>query len=370
MSLPSRRLLITGVSTRAAAASAVRAGFDVISIDAFADRDQDSNVDVRTLPDGFSHEAAANFALDPDCDAVVYLAGFENHPDAVTVLAGVPGRELWGNSPEVLRRVRDPEVLAAAFRRSGHSVPEVRTAAGDTRRWLLKPRARGGGHRVRDWDGGEVPPDCYLQEFVPGPVGAIVFVAAGGRAVTLGVSQQIVGDPAFGASGYQYCGSVLSSDLDPAVVRDACKLAETAAREFDLVGVNGIDFIGARGHAWPVEINPRWTASMELVEEAFGLSVFGVHAAACVRGELPESDERSVPAGEAFGKAILFAREEVRIPDTREWCGEGMSVRDVPRPGTRIPARRPICTVVARGQDGADCRVRLIREARRIYAGL
>lgn len=360
---------MAGVSTRAAAASAARAGYDVVSIDAFADRDQHPNVGVRTLPEGFAHDAAANLARDLDCDAVVYLAGFENHPDDVAILTDVSGRALWGNPPDVLRRARDPEVLAAAFRRGGHAVPEVRILPARDGRWLLKPRARGGGHRVRDWDGrGEIPPDRYLQEFIPGTSGAVVFVAAGGRAVSLGVSMQIVGDPAFGASGYQYCGSVLSAEMDPAVVRDACGLADAAAREFELVGVNGIDFIAADGRAWPVELNPRWTASMELVEEALGFSVFGAHAAACERGELPAFELMTAPIRGAFGKAILFARQDVRIPEAQIWPGEA-PVRDVPHPGTHIPARRPICSLVVRGPDAASCRVRLVEEARRVYVG-
>ena len=36
----------------------------------------------------------------------------------------------------------------------------------------------------------------------------------------------------------------------------------------------------------PIEINPRWSASMELVERAHGVSVFGVHAAEAVMDTL------------------------------------------------------------------------------------
>src|SRR4030095_5614913 len=44
LSMPARHVLIVGVSTRAAAESAARAGFRVTSIDAFADLDQHPSV--------------------------------------------------------------------------------------------------------------------------------------------------------------------------------------------------------------------------------------------------------------------------------------------------------------------------------------
>jgi predicted ATP-grasp superfamily ATP-dependent carboligase len=109
---------------------------------------------------------------------------------------------------------------------------------------------------------------------------------------------------------------------------------------------------------------------MELVERAYGLSVFGLHAAACAIGELPRFDvaqARRTPR--ALGKAILFARADVSLGDTRAWLGDP-TVRDVPRPGERIPRGRPVCTVVAEGRDAAECRAALERRAGAVYDAL
>ena len=70
----------------------------------------------------------------------------------------------------------------------------------------------------------------------------------------------------------------------------ASAIARAVAKEFELVGVNGIDFIAADGVPYPIEVNPRWCASMELVERAYGVSMFGLHAAACTAGTLPVFD--------------------------------------------------------------------------------
>jgi predicted ATP-grasp superfamily ATP-dependent carboligase len=42
---------------------------------------------------------------------------------------------------------------------------------------------------------------------------------------------------------------------------------------------------------------------------------------------------------------VLFATEDVVVGDSRQWPPRG--VRDVPHPGERIAAGRPVCTLVA-----------------------
>src|SRR5215467_130387 len=375
------RVLIAGVSCRAAAESAARAGFDVTAIDAFGDLDQHPSVRAVSVPreigGRFTPAAAARAARSFDCDAVAYLSSFENHPRAVASLSA--GRVLWGNSTAVLGRVRDPFEVARALRKRGHAVLSIRVTPARTGRWLLKPVLSGGGSRVRAWQPGKrVPRGFYLQEFVEGTPGSIVFVAARGRAVPIGISRQLAGEPAFGATGFKYCGSILppAGDAqfarDKRLVRTATALARTMAEEFELVGVNGLDFVARDGVPYAIEVNPRWTASMELVERAYGLSVFAAHAAACATGELPASRDFTLGAArrgvQAFGKGIVFARDDVTVGDARDWVGLG--IRDVPHAGDKIAAGRPVCTVFATGRDALDCHAALVERAARVYADL
>ena len=390
-----RRVLVAGVSTRAAAESAARAGFVVTAIDAFGDLDQYVSVRGLSLPRDFgvrfNARAAARVARNIECEAVAYTSSFENHPEAVGLLTD--GRVLLGNGPAVLRRVRDPELVTRALRQRGHLVPAVRgqLAAEERRdpiahaqpmppergshRWLVKPRNSGGGARVHQWhQGARVPRGSYLQELVDGTPGSVVFVTAGGRAVPLGLSRQLVGEQMFGAAGYQYCGSILAAAGDPqfsrdhALVQASGALAQAVAEEFGVVGVNGIDFIARDGVPYAVEINPRWSGSMELVERVYGLSVFGVHAAACARGALPDFDYAEARRGVgALGKAIVFARRDVTVGDTHAWLDDA-SVRDIPQPGERVLAGGPICTVFAAGRDSVRCYAALVRRAERACA--
>jgi predicted ATP-grasp superfamily ATP-dependent carboligase len=396
-------VLVAGVSTRVAAESAARAGFAVTAIDAFGDLDQHPSVGGLALPHNFTARAAAMAARTVECDAVVYLSSFENHPKAITTLA--EGRALWGNSPETVRRVRDPLLLAEALRRRGFSAPEVRLKPDTTypvdtndkshvtnsyvvsgfgrtvNQWLVKPLASGGGQRIHLWDPTTIlPRGCYLQEFINGPAGSVVFVAAGGRAVPIGVSRLLVGEPAFGAEGFEYCGNILTVvprdnapefSRDEALVEATGALAQAVVDEFGLVGVNGIDFIARGVEPCAVEVNPRWCASMELVERAYGLSVFEAHASACAVGRLPDFDfVRARRGAAAAGKAIIYARHDVTVGDTRTWLTKHESIRDIPRPGASISSGRPVCTILADAPDTAACHAALLESASRLYAQL
>jgi predicted ATP-grasp superfamily ATP-dependent carboligase len=194
--------------------------------------------------------------------------------------------------------------------------------------------------------------------------------------VPLGDTRQLAGEQAFGAAGYRYCGSILAAEGDAqfagdaALVGRACALAGATAEGFGLVGVNGVDFVAREGVPYVIEVNPRWSASMELVERAYGCSVFGAHAAACVDGSLPDFDLlRARRAAGAVGKAVVFARRGVEVGDIRAWLADA-DVRDVPHAGERIPAGGPVCTVFAAAPDAAACYIALVHAAERVYAQL
>src|SRR6186713_39037 len=158
------RVLIAGVSTRAMAESAARAGYHVTALDAFGDLDQHAGVRALSLPRdfgvAFSARALVTAAAGIDCDAIAYLSPFENHPSAVRGLEHHAA--LWGNGAAVLESARDPARLRAIG-------PERDGSTASPTRWLIKPRASGGGRGVRWWQPGHpVPATAYVQPYIDG----------------------------------------------------------------------------------------------------------------------------------------------------------------------------------------------------------
>lgn len=362
------RVLITGVSVRSLAESAARAGWDVTALDAYGDLDLQRIATVVAAPHDtgrqFDQIAVARASRRIAAETVAYASNFENAPTAVALLAR--GRALMGNSPSVLRNVRDPLMLARVLARFGLRAPAVRASApraGDAAQWLLKPRCSGGGHGIVRWRRGmPVPRTSVVQERVRGIAYSIVFAADGKQALPIALTRQLSGDPAFGAAGFLYCGSILEP-REPALLANAIALAALVTREFGLRGVCGIDFIARGAVPYAIEVNPRPTASMELAERASGCSIWRAHVAGCTRTLDDSSLSGARSANVAEGKAVLYARQPVVLGDTTRWLDDD-DVRDVPRPGERIARGSPICTIFARARTSALCHAALARRAR------
>ena len=269
----------------------------------------------------------------------------------------------------MLRRVRDPLALARTLPRLGAHTPAARASpphGSDATRWLLKPRRSGGGHGIVRWTRGmPVPRSSIVQERIRGSAGSITFVADGAHVVPLALTRQLSGDSAFGASGFAYCGSILEPH-HPALYANARSLAAVITREFSLHGVCSIDFIARGAVPYVIEVNPRPTASMELVERATGCSIWLAHLAGCsaALANLPGIEHSPTVA---HGKAVLYARRPVVLGDTERWLSED-DVRDIPAPGERIARGSPICTIFASGRTSALCYAALVRLARIRFA--
>jgi predicted ATP-grasp superfamily ATP-dependent carboligase len=352
---------------------ATAAGHRVVAADRFGDLDLRRTCPV-VVPASGGLAALVDAARGLDARSVVYGAGFENHPRLVGRLA--EGRVLLGNPPETLAGVRDPAALGACVRAAGLPFPRTYAAAeaaeraDRSRRWLRKPLRGGAGRGVREWRGGRLAGDVVVQERVPG-VACSASAAGDGRggSVLLGVSEQLVGVRAFGARGYRWCGNVvpprLAAGERAALGAQARAVCACVAEAFGLRGLFGVDLVWDGARAWAIEVNPRPCGSLEAIEAAHGMSVFGAHLDGCA-GRLPEGVPTH-PAVRAAGKAILYAARDVVTGDTRAWP---RAVRDVPHPGERIARTNPVCTLTAVAATPGQAVARLARDAARMRAEL
>jgi predicted ATP-grasp superfamily ATP-dependent carboligase len=177
-------------------------------------------------------------------------------------------------------------------------------------------------------------------------------VANGQDCAVIGVTEQLIGKRQFGSKGFRYCGNILPlpeillPEEGRAILERVYRLAVFLTREYGLIGVNGIDFILKGDQVCIIEVNPRYSASMELIERAHGVTVFQAHAKAVLDGKLPQfSLATGIKQRNFFGKAILFAEEPAIVPNTRSWLER--SIRDVPTEGEQLLAGNPVCTIFA-----------------------
>ncbi|MDR3619203.1 MAG: ATP-grasp domain-containing protein [Paludisphaera borealis] len=355
-------VLIVGASTRAAAFSAARAGLRPRCLDQYADADL-ADLFPTSRFDPLEDDARLDqMAAAHDCPAWFYTGPLENHPGLIERLKPV-GR-LLGNGPETLRAIRDPWRVAAALARNGLAGPSLARVSERPPapgRWLLKPLASAGGRSIFRAEESAPRADAsfYYQEFVDGPTLSALYVAAAGRARLLGVVRQFQGAP---GAPFLYRGGIGPWSVSDATTARLRRLGTALASDFPLVGLFGVDFILNDDEPWPIEVNPRYTASVEILELAMGRALLRDHVLACSEGRLPEALGPS--ASRIVGKRILYARQRlvappIAVPGRSVDLFAVPSIADVPWPGTTIDTLEPIMTVFATATTAETCAERL-----------
>jgi uncharacterized protein len=372
------RILLFGASTRAAAFSALRAGLRPWCADLFADRDLQrlcEVVSVRGKYPGAFLEALRSAPPGP----WMYTGGLENHPRLIRGMSRL--RELWGNDAGAVQLARNPLCVATAVRAAGLACPAVlggeqtssRALACADRRWLGKPLKGAGGRGISFW-GGEriagVGAKKYVQEFVEGDTAAAIYVGNAQSARLLGVTRQLIGPSFCHAAAFQYCGSVGPLEIGRELRGALQRMGDALTAACQLRGLFGVDGVLRDDTFWPVEVNPRYTASIEVLERATGLQALAWHRA--VFDATAPQPLSSAGASEVIGKAILMARQDFVFPSAGPWetaleepvsIAETGAFADIPEPGEHFKAGRPIMTLFARAGSLAACVEELERRA-------
>jgi len=334
----SGRVLVAGFSTRHVAQSAHRAGFKVYAVDHFCDQDlawyTEEYVqfeELGDLPDALS-EISARFHF----DMLVLTSGAEDMPSEIPVL---------GTSPEKIRRFLDKLETQHFFEELRIPVPSLLDSM--TYPAFFKPRRGAGGWRnavIRDdterlaWETLYPNVPYIRQQIISGHPASVCCVADGSRACALATNEQIVR----GTEGalFGFAGSVTPCPHPKANLMIG--LAERIAAASGCKGTIGIDFI-IDDEIVAIEVNPRFQATVDTVEEATGCNIFRIHAAAC-RGRLPA--ERPVPVCHAARK-ILFADRNMKISNDLKRLSP--IIADIPWPGTVFEKDQAIVTVFGKG---------------------
>lgn len=305
-----------------------------------------------------------------DYDALVYTGGADIKPSLISEISR--GKLLLGNIPRTLCAVRNPSILNDVCLKRGINFPQTievckMAEVACEGRWLVKPVYGGSGHGIDFYEGGNLKEGFYLQKFVEGLPASASFLSDGKECRLLGLTEQLIGERRLGSSGFQWCGNIypLVTTTESCQGEVMAGWGQELTEAFGLRGLFGVDFVlDAKGRPFLVEINPRYSASMELFEPYINPFLFTLHISAC-EGRLPEF---SVQRPSRFtSKGIVYAKADVTLPDTRGWLGRR---GDVPFPREKILKGSPICTVYGFGESREGCLSDLYEEADEVYEEL
>lgn len=352
-----RRVWLVGASVRALASAAVRSGWEVWATDQFGD------VDLRESATRYwpwkSPQHVARLAERLPPMPVAYTGALENRPRLVRVLAD--RHTLLGNDESALAVVRSPQVWTELLEAHGFPVlPVCRQlpSGANPREWLEKPIASGGGRSIRWASGERASRRCFFQKHKPGPSWGAVFLAGPCKVRLVGVTRQWLGGELRGTHPYQYAGSSGPVMLDDCHQRGLEARASAVAAAGGLRGWFGIDLVGEPGEWYVVEINPRYPASLEVLELASGKTWWADHVAAFLEDRDPGPNTTAATSGAAAkrivyaptsltGQAVLAALEQTASTF-------GVSAADLPHGEVSFQPGAPMMTLLCRGSSRED----------------
>jgi predicted ATP-grasp superfamily ATP-dependent carboligase len=142
------------------------------------------------------------------------------------------------------------------------------------------------------------------------------------------------------------------------------RIGDALAAGFALVGLFGVDLVLRDDEPLPIEVNPRYTASVEIHELAARRALILDHVRACAEGRSPDDGPPS--ASRFVGKRVLYARRRlvaprIAVPDRSADPFAIPDVADIPRAGTILEPLEPIMTVFATAATFEACAERLDR---------
>jgi uncharacterized protein len=359
-------LALAAISARMMAEAAAQAGYSVVAMDLFGDRDTRA-ASSEWLPIGMS----AGLGVDPDAalralrllarrgdvDGWVAGSGFEGLPDVLE--QGAATLPLIGNPVVAVRRVRDPATFFGFLDSVAVAHPQVRNAPpADTTGWLTKNALGTGGWHIRRASTSSesaLPEHSYFQRLAPGVPMSATFIVNGRSACVLGFNEMIV--RSFGARPFVFCGAIGPVALDAAVEQELTRALQLLAAEFSLRGLGSLDFMLDGRDIALLEVNPRPSASIGLYAQHVPHGVMAAHVRACLHDELP----LVVPAPRAVrGNEIVFARRRLVLDESASArLAAWPHCHDLPAAGASFDIGDPLCSVSAGGSTAARVRTQL-----------
>lgn len=368
-------VILAGASVRSLAESAVRDGLKPLCIDMFGDEDL-RRLLLRNFGTTDSLVVVERFNEVPDairgvCGNVPLIAvgGIENDSDVMAEIRFQ--RTVCGPSAEVIREIRDPQLLSSALRNGGSQTPRFAfdaMAADRETRWLQKSTASAGGQSVRWYrpDSSRrqqnLPASHYLQEFVDGIPMSATFCGSDSGLILTGCSLQLSGVAALNAPPFGFCGNAGPVDVCSALRGQFMRIGQCLSERWPIRGLFGVDVIVRDRQVFVIEVNPRLTASHELHELARSGSVGHVAlqlAAYKPSGQTGPAQQVTLcefPRKQHVARFVVYAERNIVVSHAQQSAlldacrqkGQSLSkvwLADIPMSGATVLQGTPFCSV-------------------------
>ena len=347
--------LVVAISGRAIAQGLKALGYSCVVVDGFADQDTKEASLICKKVKRTRYGLQSNHALQAigelqnqyDFDGLLYDAALETNPD---LLKKIPQLKVIGNSYQTLEDCSPSVAFFEFLDEASIAHPEVRFRLSDVidHSWLVKHRHSSGGLGVSPYSQKQrLTENSYLQKKIVSNSFSLTFLANKNEIFVLGFNAQWSESLNDGLP-YVYKGAINTVKLEQEHIVTAKHYAELLTKEFNLLGLNSIDFICEGTCVYVLEINPRISGSYELYETKYG-DLMREHLEVCKTKKLPTKKRTEL----LRAHAIIYAPKNVKIPKDFVWP---LWTADRPHEGELISQYEPICSVFSGGKNSAQVR--------------
>ena len=230
---------------------------------------------------------------------------------------------------------------------------EIQNSYPDTK-FILKPLKGSGGYDINLLDNDTNiefnDNEFILQEYVSGINLSSSILASKNDSKTIMTSRLLTMNDFEKNNSFIYVGNILPlteesimSDVENVdeINSEMIDTSQKLAKEFNLLGSNGVDYIFNGNGLHVIEINPRIQGTFECVEISLGINLLDAHIRACL-GELME-----IPKAKCYAyKRIIYS------PTRMKYENLGLdNIYDLPHAGSITEKSQPLLTVIDKNKD-------------------
>ncbi len=395
-------IIISAFSSRALVETAAQCDLNIYSFDYFGDQDL-----LKYAADNFSIKKDSGSRYSPEKLAAliedfaderplelfyfVYASSWDNHPDLIKRIENMKNIILLGNNSRILKNLSAKKGLEKTFnllQKTELKIPELIFEQNNLieklennksgKNYLLKPLKSGGGKKIellkdrKDYqklskkllkeEGRDWIKNYYFEEFIKGKIFSLQFAADGSQAKIISVTEQLINNK--GNSNFKYGGNILIKKK-AAEIKVLKEAAQLLTKEYKLKGINGIDFIQKDEEIYFIELNPRFTAAVELLIPIYGCSLLKSYYAEDI-SEISNFDYQKNYLNSDFkeyGKVIYYAQNDIIVLDDLAKVNNNLQtarinfektdlqIKDIPKKGEKFNSGDPVCTLIINAEN-------------------
>ena len=216
--------------------------------------------------------------------------------------------------------------------------------------WILKDLGSSGGRGIKKTFGRKAKSSEYFQKQLRGTTVSLSFFADGRNFIPLGYSK-----PAAIQQGnlpFVFCGLDGPIEVDNSIDQEALRISKLIVQKFKLRGFNGIDFLISDKAVNFIDLNPRITASFEILQEAHSFCFLEkhIHLTRGIPGNthVPESFS-AMKKKIISGFRVIYAQSDFYMNEHfQESLFNNKFLIDIPNKKYFFKKYEPVCSVFLR----------------------